>query len=216
MKPIMLIRHGEAEHLTGELTGAWTDTELTDLGRRQSRALASRLRRDLKGASCKLLCSDLKRAAHTAEILGEELGLEPVQAPELREINNGIATGMTKEEARRHFKEPTRPILDWQAYPGSETWRRFYHRVSRDMEALTQDADKPLIMVTHGGTIVQIINWWLRLDMETLAHLFFDTAPASVTVLYVNKLSDRTIERLNDTSHLQMEGLHEGKLLIER
>lgn len=212
MGPIILIRHGHAEHLDGDLTGGWTNTRLTELGRRQSRALASRLVSELEGSVCSILCSDLRRAHETAAIVGEALGVKPIPVRELREINNGIARGMTKDEAARHFSEPTPPILDWRAYPGAETWREFFVRVSGYMDALDIDDDGTLIIVAHGGTIVQIVNWWLRLDLETLAGVFYETAPTSITVLKVNNFGDRTIGRLNDAAHLFAEGLHDSGL----
>ena len=214
MSPLILIRHGHAEHLDGDLTGGWTDTRLTELGRRQSKALASRLSIELEGFECSILCSDLRRAHETATIVGEALGVEPIKTRELREINNGIARGMTKEEAAMHFSEPVPPLLDWRAYPGAETWREFYGRVSSYMDSLDIGDDGLLIIVAHGGTIVQIVNWWLRLDLETLASVFYETAPASITVLKVNSLGDRTIERLNDAAHLHAEGLHDLGLAL--
>jgi broad specificity phosphatase PhoE len=86
MNPLILIRHGHAEHLTGELTGGWTDTELTELGRHQAEALASRLEDELADAACRMYCSDLKRAAQTAGIIGDALGLKPTPARGLKEL----------------------------------------------------------------------------------------------------------------------------------
>ena len=212
MNPLILIRHGHAEHLTGELTGGWTDTELTELGRRQAEALASRLEDELADASCKVYCSDLKRAAQTAEIIADTLGLNPTPALGLRELNNGIAAGMTKEEARRHYREPTEPLIDWQCYPGAETWRQFYGRVSGFMTSLPRDRDGITMFVTHGGTIVNIVAWWLRLEIETLSRVTFRASPASISVLGSTELSERAIFRLNDAAHLHARGLTDEKL----
>ena len=46
---IILVRHGEATHHTQHLTGGWTDSDLTEAGRRQLEALAEKLAL-LKGA----------------------------------------------------------------------------------------------------------------------------------------------------------------------
>lgn len=212
MTPIILVRHGHAEHIDGCMTGGWTDTMLTELGRRQAAALASRLRDELQGAPVKLYCSDLRRARETAEYIAAALGLKPTPLRGLREINNGVAKDKTKEEARMHFREPTEPLLDWQIYPGAETWRQFHLRVSECMDALAGD-ETPLILVTHGGTIVHVIGWWLGLDMATVSRVYFDADPASVSVLTTNSFGDRVVSRLNDTSHLLEGGLHEGRLL---
>ncbi len=206
VKPMILIRHGEAEHLVRDLMGGWTDTELTSLGRSQAASLASRLKNELVDVPLRLYCSDLRRAIQTADIISREMGLTPRPFRELREINNGIVAGMTAEEARRHYTEPTEPLLDWRPYPGGETWREFYHRVSGFMERLA-DSDLPTIIVAHGGTIMQIVSWWLELDMETISRVSFRTSPASVSVLDITELGERRIERLNDTVHLYPMGL---------
>ncbi|HEX9914897.1 MAG TPA: histidine phosphatase family protein [Candidatus Bathyarchaeia archaeon] len=212
MSPIILVRHGHAEHIDGDLTGGWTDTDLTDLGRRQAVVLTSRLKEELQGTCVKLYCSDLKRARHTADFIAAALGLKPTPLDGLREINNGIAKDKTKEEAQRYYREPTEPLLDWQFYPEAETWREFNQRVCECMDTIA-DEDATLLIVTHGGTIVHIIDWWLGLDIATMSKVHFETDLASITVLTINRLGDRTISRLNDTAHLSMGGLHKGRLL---
>ena len=37
---IILVRHGEAEHMISDLTGGWTDSHLTEAGRAQAEAVA--------------------------------------------------------------------------------------------------------------------------------------------------------------------------------
>ncbi len=206
MHPIILIRHGQAEHNLGKLTGGWSSTSLTELGQRQVEALASRLRDELD-VPCNLYYSDLRRAAQTAEIIAQETGLTPVPDPGLREFNNGIAVDMTQAEADQYFTPPTDPIVDWQPYPEAETWRRFYVRISECMDALPVGQDRPMVIVAHGGTIVNIIAWWLRLDIDALSYITFRTSPASVSVLNMSDLEERALERLNDTSHLLPLGL---------
>ena len=202
MNPLILVRHGQAESNVGDLTGGWSQTALTDLGCLQARLVARRLKRELEGVEPVFFHSDLKRAAQTAEVIAEETGLNPLPEPGLRELNNGIAAGMTKDEARRYFREPTHPLVDWEPYPGAETWRQFYHRVAAFMEESSDRFDDSILVVTHGGTIMQIISWWLRLDMVTISNVSFKTDPTSITVLGKSTLDERTIERLNDTAHL--------------
>jgi len=185
-----------------KLTGGWTDTGLTDLGRRQAVCLASRLKREISDTPCRLYCSDLKRALETAEIIGKEIGVTPNPAPELRAPNNGVAAGQSIEEARQHLLELTRPVLDWQPYPQAETWRQFYSRVAAYMERRTRNRAAPLLVVTHAGTLINIVAWWLQLDVDMLCKVSFDASPASLSVLRVNEWNERTIERLNDTAHL--------------
>jgi broad specificity phosphatase PhoE len=193
-----------------KLTGGWTDTGLTELGRRQSVCLASRLKRELGDTPCRLYCSDLKRALQTAEIIGQEIGVTPNPVPELRAPDNGIVAGKSQQEAKQYALELTTPVLDWQPYPQAETWRQFYSRVAVCMDRLARNQDAPLLLVTHAGTIINIVAWWLQLDIDMLGKVSFETLPASLSVLRVNEWKERTIERLNDTAHLYAVGLAEG------
>ena len=194
-----------------KLTGGWTDSALTELGRRQAACLASRLKREIGDTPCQLYSSDLKRALQTAEIIGKEIGVTPNPVPELRAPNNGVAAGKSVEEAKRYVLELTRPVLDWQPYPQAETWRQFYSRVAACMDRLSSDQEIPLLLVTHAGTIINIVAWWLQLDIDMLCRVSFDALPASLSVLRRNQWNERTIERLNDTAHLYAAGLLGGE-----
>lgn len=212
MKSIILIRHGQSKHHINGLTGGWTDDDLTEQGCRQAACLASRLKKEIGETPCHFYSSDLKRALQTAEIIGEKLDLTPKLFPELREFNNGIAAGKTREEAKKIEASVDGRMADWRPYPESETWLTFYERVASYIERLTQGQDRLLLLVTHGGTIINIVSWWL----EMKSHLFmktrksFDVSPASITVLRLNEWGEHTIERLNDTAHLYAAGFADG------
>ncbi len=207
MSSLILIRHGQSEHHVNGMTGGWTDTGLTELGRRQAACLGARLKREIEGMPCRMVTSDLKRAFQTAQIVGKEIGGTPEPVPELREFNNGIAAGMTQEEAKFYFREPTEPLHDWQPYPQADTWRRFYSRVSDTMDRLSGHRDGLLLLIAHAGTISNVVAWWLRLEIEMLSKVSFGASPTSISVLDVNQWGEHTIERLNDTAHLYAAGL---------
>lgn len=105
MNRIILIQHCQSAHHVNGMTGGWTDTPLTDLGRQQAAAIAARLKRDLADTPFQLYSSDLKRAAQTAEIVGEELGMTAQLVPDLREFNGGVATGKTREWANENISQ---------------------------------------------------------------------------------------------------------------
>ena len=124
---IILVRHGEATHHTEHFTGGWTDSNLTDKGRRQIEAAAEKLAKDFSGKMprFRILCSDLKRAHESAVIFAEKLGIEKVEDfAFLREKNNGKAAGLKESEARSIYcPPPTLKELDHRNYPGGETRR---------------------------------------------------------------------------------------------
>lgn len=206
---IILVRHGEATHQTQRLTGGWTDSQLTEKGRAQIKAAAVKLAKDFAGRNCKLriLASDLQRASASAQIIAEELGFkgEIEHCRFLREKNNGIAAGMTEEEAKKHFCKPaSEQELDHRNYPGGETRNEFYRRNVHGLWHCADVDKENLLIVAHKGTIQNIIFRWLGMDMQQVAAFNFsvDVQPASVTVLGINKWHEHAVFRLNDVSHL--------------
>lgn len=209
MKPLLIVRHAQARHHVEDLTGGWTDTELTPLGVRQSGLLADRLKEMLNGRPVLLASSDLRRALQTAEILGQALGAPMEEHPGLRDLNNGVAAGKTSAQARRHRLEPSEPLEDWRPYPHAETWREFSQRVGEFLQAFTgrlgERPEEAAVLVTHAANVRAIATWWLRLGLET--RMYLGAAPASLTVLFVSKWGERAVERLNDTAHLFAAGM---------
>ena len=218
---IILVRHGEATHHTEHLTGGWTDSVLTDKGRRQIEAAAEKLSRDFSGTMprFRILCSDLKRAHESAVIFADKLGIEKVEDfLFLREKNNGKAAGLKEREAKCLYCPPeTLKELDHRNYPGGETRREFFQR---SVDGLHEAADwekENLIIISHKGTIQNIIFAWLGLDIDDVNRLNFsvDILPSSLSVLGINKWKEHAIFRLNDLSHMQAgEGycIHKFKL----
>jgi probable phosphoglycerate mutase len=203
--PLLLIRHAEAEHHIREITGGWSDTRLTETGVRQSYALAERLSRELEGIPIQLGASNLRRALQTAEIIGHALGAALQVYPPLTDLNNGIAAGKTHSEAHQLALPPSEPLYDWQPYPQAETWRQFFIRVNQFMQEFSQGQERLAVLVTHAATIHVITAWWLGLPVESETH--FELAPASISVLRLNRWKEHSIERLNDTAHLHALGL---------
>jgi broad specificity phosphatase PhoE len=205
---LVVIRHAEAEHHLLEITGGWTDTSLTERGRLQSLALAVRLKRELNDARLtQLATSDLQRAIQTAGYVSEALSLEPHIYPALRDLNNGQAANKTHAEARRLAIPFREPAIDWQPYPGAETWRQFYLRISDFMEVFTRQQTGPALIVSHAAVVSAIVAWWVQIGPEASVH--FEAAPAALTVLNSSRWGERAIERLNDTAHLYAANLSE-------
>ncbi|MFS0837901.1 histidine phosphatase family protein [Paenibacillus sp. 1P03SA] len=96
MTTIGLVRHGSTEwNLLGKIQGA-LDTELTEEGREQARKLGERLRGEEWDG---IICSDLKRARESAQLISERSGI-PIAGTDkrLREKGFGQVEGTTLQE----------------------------------------------------------------------------------------------------------------------
>ena len=205
IKNLYLIRHGEAQHLIGEgLTGGWTDSDLTEKGRSQARVTGERISELLGRVDLELYCSDFSRAKETAEIIGSILDKNPLPIKELREQNNGDAANLSLEEARKIAFPMSEPLMDWIHYPNAESWRDINKRIFEFMNGIQQESKETVIIVSHRRTILSLIHWWLEFSEDYIKRVSFDIEPCSLTYLRFNKWDEKTMSKLNDTSHLTM------------
>ena len=150
-----VVRHGQtAENLAGILQG-WLDTPLDDLGRRQARAVAERLATEHFDL---LFTSDLRRACETAQIIGEQLEINPVLLPDLREWHLGELEGRPCTELRREYPEIMNSFLvDCIAdipVPGGESRNAFFARIAKCLDGLAEaHPGRKLLLITHGGVL---------------------------------------------------------------
>jgi 2,3-bisphosphoglycerate-dependent phosphoglycerate mutase len=108
----------ESGHATG-----WRPGRLSAAGRAQAAALGERRRADGIAA---VFCSDLARAAETAEIAFGGSSIPVLLDWRLRECDYGTRNGMPVAELHAHRTEH----LDLP-YPGGESWRQATGRVGR-------------------------------------------------------------------------------------
>lgn len=148
---ILLARHGETEW---NRVGRWqgqADPPLNDLGRRQAKELAERLSGD---GIVAVYSSDLRRASGTARVVAERLGLDVVEDPELREIDVGSWSGLTRAEVQARFPDG---FARWQAGEighDGETREQLTDRVVAAVERVAADhPEGTVLVVTHGGAI---------------------------------------------------------------
>jgi broad specificity phosphatase PhoE len=204
MREIIIIQHCQSEHHINNMSGGWTDTPLTDLGRKQADLVGLKLKEYLNKDKYLLYSSDLMRAKQTADLVGKHLSLNVIEDAELREINTGIATGKTKDWARenRNPRIDNGFDIDYQEFQDGETWREFYNRVCNCMERICNSEKSNLIIVTHGGTLGYIIAWWMNFQLHMLAKSYFSASVGSISLLHENSYRQNVLNVLNDTSHL--------------
>lgn len=204
MNEIILVQHCQSEHHINELSGGWTDTPLTEIGRAQAKKAGQRLKNEINTREFKLFTSDLLRALQTAKIISNCLGLPISVNTNFRERNFGIGTGKTKEWFKQHFLPiPDKGRLDHTPIEGAETIRGFNHRIITGLGEVENSKPSKIIIVTHGGVIPMVILWWLRLPLEVLENSGFVSRVGGITKLQVDFEDRRILSILSDISHLK-------------
>jgi broad specificity phosphatase PhoE len=167
---ILLARHGQSDWNAARRWQGHADRPLTEKGRTQAQALAERLAHIELDAVCS---SDLRRAADTARVVADAQGLELVQLPELREVDVGSWSGLTRDEAEERFPEG---FARWrEGFPGWEDGEEYDDMAERVIGAVVEIAlaheEGRALVVSHGGPIRAIHAAALGLDVHEYRRL---------------------------------------------
>lgn len=161
MTTLLLVRHGETDWNAARRIQGSTDIPLNDVGRAQARATAEVLAERFAGLQPIVVSSDLSRARETAEIISASLGTDLTQTyPQLRERAYGVAEGLSIEEYHERFGAWDRENVP-QAETSPHLRRRAVgavRRVVRDARGRHAPQDVPVVAVSHGAFISQLIR----------------------------------------------------------
>jgi probable phosphoglycerate mutase len=197
---VTVVRHGETQwNVAGRIQGHG-DSDLTETGRAQAEAIASRLAAESFDA---IVASDLGRAFDTAQAIARGCGLPIATDPRLRERSFGVGEGLTYEEIDRQYPDifsrvrstdPDAPI------PGGESRRQFHERVRAAFEALAREHDgRRLTVVTHGGVLSSLYRHVHGIGLEEPRRI--PIANASYNRIAIGP-DGWTIEAWDDVAHL--------------
>ncbi len=195
---VTFVRHAES---VSNVTGHWQgqgESELSDLGRRQARALGERL---AAARFDRVVCSDLTRCRQTAAALG--LPIET--SADWREIDVGAWEGLTRPEVAERFPDQARQLLAGALdvkVGGGESWVDLFRRVDAafdELRARLSPGDRALV-VTHGGVLHGLLSGLLGLR-ERRPRPIGRMANTSVTTVRLDGDSVELV-RFNDVSHL--------------
>jgi len=196
MNRLGLIRHGITPwNQEGRFQGH-TDIRLAPEGIQQAELLAARLREDAGLKSWDFIySSDLSRAAMTAQIVADALGLKEIHYDErLREVSGGLLDGTTEEERVTKWGENW---YDDRETLGLETEEESARRGLQCIEALVgEHPGKRILLVSHGTFLSYVLNYLLPKELNR-PHLH----NTSLTTL-VRDTGDWACELYNCTKHL--------------
>ena len=150
MTVFALVRHGETDWNRERRIQGSTDIPLNELGRQQARATGALLATRRWTA---LVASPLSRAAETARLIGEHVGLgDPELEPRLAERDYGAAEGLTGFEIDALFP-------DGADVPGREARESVAERAVAALHDLAaRHPGEAVIVVAHGGVIRSVLE----------------------------------------------------------
>lgn len=156
---LVLARHGQTQsNIDRILDTVLPGPPLTDLGRAQASALGRELAEGAEGTVTGLYHSPARRAAETAGLVAEHLGLTPVEVSGVHEVQVGDLEGRNDERSITEFR---RVVERWQtgeldvAHPGGETGRDLLARylpVVADLRDRHPDGGT-VVLVSHGAAL---------------------------------------------------------------
>jgi len=200
---IVIVRHAESiANTQGIYQGQTYDTDLSDLGKKQAKALASRLK--IFGIK-KVITSPLKRTHQTAKAIADEIGCEVMINEKIIETNHGKWEGKHKDWIKENFKDIYEMWLQKPSgvvFPNGES---FMDTVKRTLDFLENTEIEPYsAIVTHDNILRAMISLIKNSDIDKMWDIPLETA--ALNILEINKVNQKNLYRilkLNDTGHLK-------------
>ena len=199
---LVLVRHGESEaYVEGQpfaLVGGQGDPPLSAHGTEQARRVCARLSAEPIKA---IYVTTMQRTAQTAAALGDQLGLELLTEPDLREVHLGDWEG----GLYRQMVAQGHPVIlqaaaeeRWDVIPGAESNAALAGRLRAAVERIAgSHPGERVAAFTHGG----VIGMMMALASGSRPFAFIGAGNASISRIVI--AGDRWIVRgFNDTAHL--------------
>ena len=200
MITLYIVRHGQTVDNVENRIQGHSDSPLTELGVRQAEAVAARLAGERFAA---IYSSDLGRAVRTAEIIASKHALLVRTTPLLRELNLGVAQGMTVDEFAERYPDECwlwRTDSYRNRPPGAERIEGVIERCAAFIAMIKgehEDGDK-LAVVAHGGSQRGLVCAAFELSARFCVSMSVSNASLSMI-----DVGERAYLRLyNDTCHL--------------
>jgi ribonuclease H / adenosylcobalamin/alpha-ribazole phosphatase len=183
---LLLVRHGVTEHTTGKrFSGGLSGRNpgLSEDGRAQARATADWIA-PLADEIDVLVSSPVRRAAETAQIIGERLDKLVRTEDGLAEMEFGAWDGLTFEEVREKYADDLDAWLGSMEIGagGGESFSQVQDRVHGALQRLLEaHAGQTVLVVSHVTPIKVVVAHALGAPLDAVHRM--ELAPASLTVV---------------------------------
>lgn len=197
----ILLRHGDTRLSPEHRFSGLSDEPLSADGARQVSAAAHRLACGTRVDA--IVSSPLARAAGTASIVADFLGLLPSTDEDLRETDFGEWEGFTLAEIQKRWPET---VAAWQrdprqAPPGGESFADTACRVNRACERILRDyRGQTVLLVSHITPIKILLCRALGVPLLTMYRFYLGSACINEIQWHGDQFA--AVRKVNDTSHL--------------
>ena len=166
MTSITIVRHGETEWNRSGKQQGFLNSDLTETGALQARAV----RDSVEAEYDVLISSDLGRAVQTASIIQEKLKLEILLEQGLRERNLGILQGLTIPEFEARYPDECAQFRtrdpDYLLPEGESSRQRFDRNIAALNEIAQTHINKRIFIVGHGGVLDSLFRCTLSIPLH--------------------------------------------------
>jgi broad specificity phosphatase PhoE len=167
---VYLARHGESDWNAANRFQGHSDRPLTEEGRRQAEALAELVAHESIDA---IYSSPLIRALDTARIVAARTGLEVTELDDLREVDTGSWSGLSRAEVQERFPAGfERWIAGGSGWEDGETYEEMGERVLRAIRTIAAaHPNGRVLVVSHGGPIRAVQSAAAGIDLHEYRRL---------------------------------------------
>jgi probable phosphoglycerate mutase len=199
---LLLVRHALPVRVESR-AGAPADPALAEVGRAQATALA----RHWAGRIDAVWSSPLVRARETAAPLAAARCVEVTIDDDLAEMDRDADSYIPLEELRRDPEGWAEAVESWVGAEGADLRSEFRRRVVAAVDrVVAAHRGQRVAVVCHGGVVNCALAEVLGLDDQ----LFFEPGYTSVSRVVANASGARQLVTVNETWHLDLEGLGLG------
>ena len=200
---IVLVRHGETDWNKKELFRGRADIPLNTVGIQQVTKTAQHLK-ILNLSIKKIYSSPLQRTRETAQVISNQLEIQPVEIiEEFIDFNYGQWEGQPIELEKKKYPDIYKK---WQedplhaVIPEGESLQDVKKRVKKGLDFVLKEAkDQNIVIVSHKIIIKIIIGFLAAWDEKNYLKIEKDLASISIIEIDQGKAS---VHVLNDIGHL--------------
>lgn len=172
------VRHGETEWNVKKKIQGKTDIPLNEKGVQQAKDLAKRLSKSQKNGEfhvVKAYTSPQLRAAKTAQIVADELGISCIALDDLREMDLGEWEGSNWDIIEATYGDTYHYWNEHRRYthtPGGENYDEVLARTLVALEEILSRETENVLVVSHSAILMALRCYLAKLPFEEMVKRF--------------------------------------------